>query len=112
MAWDGLSVQGPKASGYITIPYENIVMWTLHLEETCLDLTLDGTFTCATRAHPPTNESQLLPLPSQLAALGTSRSVVRVQSKRLQLIHGWHSGTSNRLAVLWRRLAPLYRLRC
>jgi len=48
VAWGGLSVQGPKGSGYITIPYENIVMWTLHLEETCLDLTLDGTFTCAT----------------------------------------------------------------
>lgn len=38
-------MHGPAALDRATlIPYENIVMWTLHLEETCLDLTLDGTF--------------------------------------------------------------------
>lgn len=44
VAWDGLIMNGPGSSVTTTIPYENIVMWTLHLEETCLDLTLDGTF--------------------------------------------------------------------
>jgi hypothetical protein len=82
VAWDGLSVQGPKGLGYITIPYENIVMWTLHLEETCLDLTLDGTFTYATRAHPPTKANVCRFLPS-LPPSGPLFCVVRVQSKTM-----------------------------
>jgi len=44
VSWGGLSMAAPGSSTSTTIPYENIVMWTLHLEETCLDLTLDGTF--------------------------------------------------------------------
>jgi len=44
VAWEGLSMYGPSCQTTTLIPYENIVMWTLHLEETCLDLTLDGTF--------------------------------------------------------------------
>mmetsp|Transcript_4170 Transcript_4170/g.5545 ORF Transcript_4170/g.5545 Transcript_4170/m.5545 type:complete len:636 (-) Transcript_4170:163-2070(-) len=56
VAWEGLSMSGPSCPSNTLIPYENIVMWTLHLEETCLDLTLDGTF----RVDPNNPEKRMI----------------------------------------------------
>merc|ERR1712060_711104 len=47
--WDALLLRGTHGET-LEIPYQNIVMWTLHQEENCLDLTLDGQFSSQDRA--------------------------------------------------------------
>lgn len=44
LAWEGLVTWGPTSTDPFLIPYENMVMWTLELEDAALDITMEGTF--------------------------------------------------------------------